>query len=270
VIFLYLSFCVSKLVEVVLLEKFFPGRQLDRGVQLSIARLANYFIVLIGFIGTMMIMGISMTNITILGGAVGVGIGFGLQAIFNNFISGIILLFERPIKIGDVIMVEGDYAEVKELGLRATVVETLDHAEIVIPNSTLITSNVTNWTLGRRQVRIKVPIGVAYGSDVDKVIDIIIQCAHEHPRVLSQPKPLALFVAHGESSLDFELRAFVPDVGDRMSSISELNQAINGALDEAGIEIPFPQRDVHLKTTSYEIQQSIPDDDHPQNMRPSL
>lgn len=269
VIFLYLSFCVSKLAEVVLLEKFFPGRQLDRGVQLSIARLANYFIVLIGFIGTMMIMGISMTNITILGGAVGIGIGFGLQAIFNNFISGIILLFERTIKIGDVIMIEGDYAEVKELGLRATVVETLDNAEIVIPNSTLITSNVTNWTLGRRQVRIKVPIGVAYGSDVDKVIDIIIQCAQEHPRVLSQPKPLALFVAHGESSLDFELRAFVPDVGDRMSSISELNQAINAALDEAGIDIPFPQRDLHLKTTSYEFQQSVPNNNHPQNERPS-
>ena len=269
VLFLYLSFCVSKLIEIVLLEKFFPGRHLDRGVQLSIARLVNYFIVLIGFIGTLMIMGISMTNITILGGAVGVGIGFGLQAIFNNFISGIILLFERPIKIGDMIMVESEFAEVKEIGLRATVVETLDHAEIVVPNSTLITSNVTNWTLAKRQARIKVPIGVAYGSDVEKVIEIIIQCALEHPRVLSQPEPLALFVAHGESSLDFELRAFVPDVGDRMSSISELNQAINAALGEAGIVIPFPQRDLHLKTTPYDLQQSLPDDIHSQKMRHS-
>ncbi len=261
-LFLYFSFCASKAVEVILLENVLPGGQLDRGVQLSIARLMNYLVVLVGFIGALMIAGIDMTNITILGGAVGVGIGFGLQAIFNNFISGVILLFERPLKIGDVIMVDNEFGEVKELGLRATVVETLDHAEIVVPNSTLITTNVKNWTLGRRQVRIKVPIGVAYGSDVDEVSSIIANCAKEHPRVLSQPEPIALFIAHGASSLDFELRAFVPDVDDRMSTISDLNQAINLALEEAGINIPFPQRDLHIRTISAENYKAISDSDH--------
>ena len=249
-LFLYLSFCVSKLLEIILLENILPGQNVDRGVQLSIIRLLNYFIVLVGFIGALMILGFNMTNITILGGAVGVGIGFGMQAIFNNFISGVILLFERPIKIGDVIMVDDKYGEVKELGFRATIVETLDHAEVVVPNSTLITSNVVNWTLAKRQVRIKIPIGVAYGTDVQQVIDIMTRCATEHPRVLSKPEPLALFLAHGESSLDFELRAFVPDVVDRMRTVSELNQAINSALEEAEIAIPFPQRDLHLKTVN--------------------
>ena len=142
-------------------------------------------------------------------------------------------------------MVGTEYGEVKKLGLRATVVETFDNSEIV----------VTNWTLGRRQVRVIVPIGVAYGSDIDRVLEIITTCTLEHPRVLSNPKPSTLFIAHGPSSLDFELRAFVPDIDDRMKTLSELNKDINTALDEAGITIPFPQNDLHLKTISQEVQE---------------
>lgn len=254
-LFLYLAFCFSKIVELTLLETILPRRNIQRGVQLSIARLTTYIILFIGFLGALLILGFNMTNLTILGGALGVGIGFGLQAIVNNFVSGLILLFEHPIKIGDVIMIGTDYGEVKKLGLRATVVETYDHSEIVVPNSALVTSNVTNWTLGRRQVRIKVPIGVAYGSDIDLVLEIIKNCAVEHPRVLSTPIPSVLFITHGASSLDFELRAFVPDIDDRMSTLSELNHAINTALDEAGIAIPFPQNDLHLKTVSPEVQE---------------
>lgn len=255
VLFLYLAFCFSKIIEITLLDTILPRRKIQRGVQLSITRLSTYTILLIGFLGALRILGFNMTNLTILGGAVGVGIGFGLQAIFNNFASGLILLFERPIKIGDIIMVGTEYGEVKKLGLRATVVETFDNSEIVVPNSALITSNVTNWTLGRRQVRVKVPIGVAYGSDIDRVLEIITTCALEHPRVLSNPKPSTLFIAHGPSSLDFELRAFVPDIDDRMKTLSELNKDINTALDEAGITIPFPQNDLHLKTISQEVQE---------------
>ena len=256
-LFFYLAFCLSKLVEIILLDAILPSRNIHKGVQLSIARLSTYSILLVGFVGGLLILGFDMTNLTILGGAVGVGIGFGLQAIFSNLASGIILLFERPIKVGDVIMVGTDYGEVKKIGLRATIVETFDHSEIVVPNSALITSNVTNWTLGRRQVRLKVPIGVAYGSPIDRVLEIIIECALEHPRVLSTPKPSALFLAHGASSLDFELRAFVPDIDDRMSTISDLNKAINDSLDEEGIEIPFPQNDLHLKTVSSEVRAAM-------------
>jgi len=256
-LFFYLAFCFSKLVEISLLDAILPRRNIHRGVQLSIARLSTYTILFLGFLGGLLILGFDMTNLTILGGAVGVGVGFGLQAIFSNFTSGIILLFERPIKVGDVIMVGTDYGEVKKVGLRATIVETFDHSEIVVPNSELITSNVTNWTLGKRQVRLKVPIGVAYGSDIERVLEIITACALEHPRVLSTPKPAALFLAHGDSSLDFELRAFVPDIDDRMSTISDLNKAINNELDEAGIEIPFPQNDLHLKTVSPEVRAAM-------------
>lgn len=256
-LFFYLAFCFSKLVEITLLDVVLPSRNIHRGVQLSIARLSTYSILLVGFLGGLLILGFNMTNLTILGGAVGVGIGFGLQAIFSNFASGIILLFERPIKVGDIIMVGVEYGEVKKIGLRATIVETYDNSEIVVPNSALITSNVTNWTLGKRQVRVKVPIGVAYGSDIDRVLEIIIACALEHPRVLSTPKPSALFLAHGASSLDFELRAFVPDFDDRMSTLSGLNKAINDALDEAGISIPFPQNDLHLKTVSPEVRAAM-------------
>jgi len=253
-LFLYLAFCFSKILEITLLDTILPRRNIHRGVQLSITRLSTYTILLIGFLGALLILGFNMTNLTILGGAVGVGLGFGLQSIFSNFASGLILLFERPIKVGDVIQVETEYGEVKKLGLRATIVETYDNSEIVIPNSVLVTSNVTNWTLGRRQARVKVPIGVAYGSDIDRVLEIITKCALEHPRVLSDPQPSTLFIAHGPSSLDFELRAYVPDIDDRMSTLSELNKDINAALDEAGIEIPFPQNDLHLKTISPELQ----------------
>ena len=256
-LFFYLAFCFSKLVEITLLEVILPHQGIHKGVQLSIVRLSTYTILLVGFFGALLILGFNMTNLTILGGAVGVGLGFGLQEIFSNLASGIILLFERPIKVGDVIMIGPDYGEVKKIGLRATIVETYDNSEIVVPNSALITSNVTNWTLGKRQVRVKVPIGVAYGSDIDRVLEIITTCALEHPRVLSTPKPSALFLAHGASSLDFELRTFVPDFDDRMTTISELNKAINDALDEAGIEIPFPQNDLHLKTVSSEVRAAM-------------
>lgn len=254
---LYLAYCISRLVEITLLNTILPHRNIDRGSQVAIARLYNYAIILIGFLAALMTLGFNMTNLTILGGAVGVGIGFGLQAIFNNFASGLILLFERPIKIGDVIMVGDELGEVKKLGLRATVIKTLNHAEIVVPNSDLITNQVTNWTLQQRQVRVKVPIGVAYGSDVEQILKILIDCALEHPQVLSEPKPSALFVSHGPSSLDFELRAFVPDIDERPRICSELNLAINSAFADAGIEIPFQQRDLHLKTVSHEVQNII-------------
>lgn len=255
--FLYLVFSFSKLIEIMLLNTILPRRNIQRGVQLSIARLSNYSIWLFGVFSALLILGFNLTNLTLLGGAVGVGIGFGLQTIFNNFVSGLILLFERPIKVGDVIMVGTEFGEVKKLGLRSTVVQTYDNSEIVVPNSSLITSNVTNWTLDKRHVRVKVPFGIAYGSDIDRVLEIMTTCANENPRVLSNPEPAALFITHGPSSLDFELRVFIPDIDDKMAVRSELNQAINSALEEAGITIPFPQRDLHLKTVSEDVMAAM-------------
>jgi potassium efflux system protein len=176
-----------------------------------------------------------------------------LQAIDNNFASGIILLFERPIKVGDIIQVNNIPCQVKKIGLRATIVESRDDAEIVIPNSDLITTQVTNWTLSVRRMRLKLPVGVAYGSDIAQVMELLMACAQENKTVLKYPKTQVLFLNFEESSLDFELRVRINDFSDRRLVQSELNQAIDRKFRSAQIEIPFPQRDLHLYP-SHEIR----------------
>ncbi len=245
---IYLVLMFSKAIQQILLDSVFPRYRVGLGVQLSMVRLIHYSVLVIGFIILLNILGFELTKLTILGGALGVGIGFGLQAIVNNFVSGLILLFERPIKVGDTVEVGNEFGEVKKLGLRATIVSTYDNAEIVIPNSDLITAPVTNWTLTGRQARVKIPVGVAYGSDIQKVLEILMSCAQEHPLVLSQPQPKALFLAFGTSSLDIELRVWTPDFSDRRQLLSELNQEIESEFALAGIEIPFPQTDLHLRS----------------------
>ncbi len=248
----YGALCCSKIIHAILVQSVFPRQHVDRGVQLSITRLLHYAIMVLGVLMALGVLGFSLTSLTIIGGALSVGLGFGLQEIVKNFASGLILLFERPIKVGDTIQVGTDLAEVKELGLRATVLQTADNAEIVMPNADLITGQVMNWTLHQRLVRLKVSVGVAYGSDVEQVIKILIDCAGEHPEILSDPKPQALFMAFGASSLDFELRVFIADFSDRRRVHSELNLEINSEFDEAGLEIPFPQSDLHLRSVDTE------------------
>jgi potassium efflux system protein len=250
---LYGAYWISKMIEFVLLQSVLPQRGIDRGIQLSITRLVHYAFMLVGLLLALGALGFNMTNLTILGGALGVGIGFGLQAIVNNFVSGLILLFERPVKVGDTIQIGEEIGEVKELGLRATVVQTFDLAEMVIPNGDLVTGMVTNWTLQARRVRVRVPVGVAYGSDVEQVLEILQKCGQEHPAVLDEPKPLTLFLGFGASSLDFELRVFIADMSERVGVRSELNCSINAAFAEAGIEIPFPQNDLHVRSIDSEL-----------------
>lgn len=245
---LYLSYWISRLLQTIMLYTVMPRQNIEHGIQLSIIRLIHYAIMLIGFLLALGTLGFSLTNLTVIGGALGIGIGFGLQAIVNNFASGLILLFERPIKVGDTIAIGEELGEVKELGLRATVVQTFDDAEIVVPNSDLVTGQVVNWTLKGRRVRLRVTVGVAYGSDVEKVLKILLDCAHDHPQILSTPKPIALFLAFGASSLDFELRAFIPEFSDRFQVLSDINQKINREFALAGIEVPYSQHDLHLKS----------------------
>ncbi len=254
---IYLVLMLSKAIQKILLDSVLPRYRVGLGVQLSMVRLIHYSVLVIGFIILLNILGFELTKLTILGGALGVGIGFGLQAIVNNFVSGLILLFERPIKVGDTVEVGNDFGEVKKLGLRATVVSTFDNAEIVIPNSDLITAPVTNWTLSTRQARVKIPVGVAYGSDIQKVLEILMSCAEEHPLVLSQPQPKALFLAFGTSSLDIELRVWTPDFSDRRQLLSELNQEIESEFSLAGIEIPFPQTDLHLRSVDEQAASTL-------------
>ncbi|MFT5698525.1 MAG: potassium efflux system protein [Desulforhopalus sp.] len=244
----YAALLSSKALQAFLMKNVLPRYNVEKGAQLSITRLAHYAILTVGFLIMLRFLGFKLNQITLLGGALGIGIGFGLQAIVTNFASGLILLFERPIKIGDTIQIGTEWGEVKQLGLRATIIQTFDNAEIVIPNSDLITGQVTNWTLADRKVRVKIPIGVAYGSDVSKVLEILVSCGNDNPMVLNTPKPNALFLAFGASSLDFELRVWIPEFLNNMQVLSDLNQDIDNEFALNNIEIPFPQSDLHLRS----------------------
>jgi small-conductance mechanosensitive channel len=256
---LYGSLLISRAVQNILVEEVFPRRGVERGVQISMGHLIHYAILLVGFLLALATLGLNFTNITIIGGALGVGIGFGLQNIVNNFVSGLILLFERPVRVGDYIEVQNLRAEIKKIGLRATTVETFDRADIVIPNSDLVTNQVTNWTRTNRIMRITIPVGVAYGSDVPLVIKILLECAQDNPSVMSSPKPQVLFAGFGDSSLDFELRVFLLDIDFRRIVHSEILQEIDREFRLNGVEIPFPQRDLHLRSVDDSVISQLPE-----------
>jgi potassium-dependent mechanosensitive channel len=248
-IILYGAFVSSWILQSILMENVLNRRQMDSGARISVARLVHYAMVLVGFLIALSTMGFELKNITIIGGALGVGIGFGMQAIVNNFVSGLILLFERPIKVGDVIQLgDGQQGRVTNLGLRATTVQTFDKAEVVVPNGDLIASQVTNWTLGDRNMRLIIPVGVAYGSDVEAVMRVLMAVAEGNDRVLKEPKPMVLFLNFGDSSLDFQLRVWIADFNDRRIIQSALIREVDRRFREEGIEIPFPQRDLHLRS----------------------
>jgi small-conductance mechanosensitive channel len=194
------------------------------------------------------ILGFEITKLTIMLSALGVGIGFGLQGVVNNFVSGLILLFERPVRVGDYIELGGTWCEIKRIGLRATTVQTFDQADVIIPNADLVINQVTNWTLSNRRARLIIPVGVAYGSDVPLVIETLMACVDGHSTVANTPAPQVLFLSFGESSLDFELRVWILDVDQRLTTQSELHQEIDRRFREAKIEIAFPQRDLHLRS----------------------
>lgn len=223
---------------------------MDRGARESLVTVTGYIGVTISILVTLGVSGIEFANLAIIAGALSVGIGFGLQNIVNNFVSGLILLFERPIKTGDWIVVGTTEGYVKRIRMRSTQIQTFDRADVIVPNSDLISGQVTNWMLRDEGGRVRIPISVAYGSDTAKLKEILLRLAHEHPEVVtsgSLPKPFVLFMQFGESALDFELRCYISNVDNRLRVKSDINFAIDAALREAGIEIPFPQRDLHIK-----------------------
>lgn len=245
---LYGAFLFSWSIQSLMLDGVILSRKMQQGVRISMARLVHYAVVLVGFLVTLSVLGFDFTNIAIIGGALGVGIGFGMQTIVNNFVCGLIMLFERPVKVGDSVEFGTQQGRVKQVGLRATVVETYDNAEIVVPNADLITNQVTNWTLAERRRRLKLPVGVAYGSDVALVMQTLMECAEDHVMVMSNPKPAVIFFGFGDSALDFELRVWIADFDSRRLVQSEINQDIDQRFRDLGIEIPFPQQDLHLRS----------------------
>lgn len=191
--------------------------------------------------------GLDLSKLALVAGALTVGIGFGLQSVVNNFVSGLILLVERPIKTGDWIVVGSEEGFVRKISVRSTEIETFDRASVIIPNSDLISGTVKNWMHLDQLGRIIVPVGVDYSADPEQVRDLLLKCAADHPDILRWPAPSVFFVNFGESSLDFELRAFIGQIDSGLSVRSDLRFAILKALREAGIGIPFPQRDLNLQ-----------------------
>jgi small-conductance mechanosensitive channel len=245
---LWLGLMFARIARLTLREDVLSRMTLPRGMRETISTTAYYIILLLAFFFAAGAAGFDLTKFTILAGALGVGIGFGLQNIVNNFISGLILLFERPIQIGDTIEIENLVGSVKQIGIRASVVRTFAGAEVIVPNGDLISGRVINWTLSDRLRRIEIYVGVAYGTDPQQVMDILLEQANSHEDTLQHPEPYVLFTGFGECSLDFKLRFWTNNYDRWFFVESEVKLAVNNAVVEAGIEIPFPQRDLHVRS----------------------
>ena len=245
---IYGTFFASWIFQKLLMDEVLVKRRMEKGVRHSMARLVHYVIISAGFLFAISTLGFEITKFTIMISALGVGIGFGLQGVVNNFVSGLILLFEGPVRVGDTVEIGGQWAEIKRIGLRATTVVTFDQADLIIPNADLVNNQVINWTLSNRRVRLIIPVGVAYGSDIHLVMETLMACAGENEMVSKIHAPQVLFLSFGESTLDFELRVWVLDVDYRLNAKSELHQEIDRRFREANIEIAFPQQDLHLRS----------------------
>lgn len=229
--------------------------RLDLGVRQSVGTIVRYAIVVVGLLVILQTAGIDLTTLNILAGAVGIGVGFGLQNIANNFISGLIILFERPIKVGDRIEVNAIDGDVVRIGARSTSVVTNDNITYLVPNSQLIAETVINWSHNDKKVRFKIPVSVSYDSDVRLVERILLETAAENTDVLKEPGPAVRFMAFGDSGLQFELRAWTDTLTQRKGLlISSLNFGIHEKFKNHGIEIPYPQHDLHIRSGALEIK----------------
>jgi potassium efflux system protein len=248
-------FWISSRTKRFLFNRYLVKSGLDRPLQYAIAQIVSNLVLIIGIFIVLENTGIHLGALTVFAGAVGVGVGFGLQNIASNFISGLVILAERPITIGDRVEVAGVAGQVQQIRARSTVILTNDNISMIVPNTKFIDSPVTNWTYGDPRVRFRIPIGVACGSDVNKVREALIAAGASHPDVLIDPPPSVFLKQFGESSIDFELVVWSSEMSHRPSRFkSDLNFAIEKTLREAGIEIPFPQRDIHIRSGALPAQ----------------
>ena len=251
---IWLSLVIAKMVRIILEEDVLDRLNLAKGVPRTISVMVRYTLVTLGVLLAVSAAGMPMTNLTILFGAFGVGIGFGLQNIFNNLVSGLILLFERPIQIGDTIEVGTLIGNVKSMGIRSSHVRTFDGAEVIVPNGQLISNEVVNWTLSDQKRRIEVIAGVAYGSDPHMVQQLFLKELEDHPDILKDPPPIVLFNDLGESSLDFRLLFWTSNFAEWIRIRSDIIFKVHDILKENNIEIPFPQTDLHIRSIDQSIE----------------
>jgi small-conductance mechanosensitive channel len=247
-VYLLIVGAVARATRRFLLREVLPRTSMGAGQQEVLARWVQYFVFSVGVIIGLQTSGLDLSSLLVVGGALGVGIGFGLQNVANNFISGLILLIEQPIRVGQIVEVGGLLGPVVRIGARSTWVHTGTNAVIIVPNSEFVSNRVTNWGAGEPRVLVKVKIGVGYGSDPNQVREILLDVARAHPQVITDPGPAVLFQEFGDSSLNFELFVWFPGTVMQAGGFrSALNFAIFEAMKENNIEIPFPQRDIHIR-----------------------
>jgi potassium efflux system protein len=233
------------LLEMILLNRL----PMDPGARYAYSTVCRYAITALGIVIALNTMGIRWSNLQWLIAALGVGLGFGLQEIVANFISGLIVLFERPFGIGDTVTVGEIHGTVTRIRIRATTIMDWDRKELIVPNKEFITGRLINWSLSDKVIRIKIPVGIAYGSDTELAEKILLKAAKANPLVLDSPEPDAVFLRFGDNTLNFELRVYINDIDNWIPMLHSMNQAIDKEFRKAGITIAFPQRDVHLDTT---------------------
>ena len=241
---------VTRLFQRFLEFRLLPNTRMDIGLRTAISSGVGYLGVAIALLAAISVLGISLTGLAVVAGALSVGIGFGLQNIVNNFVSGIILLIERPVKIGDTVRVNDLEGIVKRIKVRSTEIETYQRASVIVPNAELLQSILLNLTHLDRTYRVEIPIGVAYASDIDQVEALILQAAKNHPRVLKEPEPTVLLQNFGDNAVEFELRIYLGELDDRIAVPSDIRKRLFKEFRKAGIEIPFPQRTVWIQPTA--------------------
>ena len=240
---------VERIVQKQLIRRFLSRTKLQPSLQFGLSRIIGYTLIAVGFYVAFQLVGVDLSSLAIIAASLGVGVGFGLQNIINNFVSGIIILAERPISIGDRIEVAGVAGRVTKIQLRSTTVVTNDNITMIVPNADFISNTVTNWSHGDPKVRIRVPVGVAYGSDLKLLQRLLLEAAAQHPKALRDPSPVVLFTEFGDSSLNFELGVWTQEMtATPIHFTSEMNFIIDQKLRENDIEIPFPQRDLHVRS----------------------
>lgn len=263
IIAIWLAIMASRLIRFVLEEDVFPRVDVGTGVSYAISTMVHYVVLTLGLLIAIAALGFELSQFAIIAGAVGIGVGFGLQNIINNFVSGVILLFERPVKVGDTVQIGEQIGTLSRIGLRASVLRKVDGSDVIVPNSQLISEEVVNWTMSDEKRRLDVPVGVAYGTEPEKVLELLRSVANANEDILIDPPPRALFLAFGESSLDFELRAWTENSDNWVTIRSDLVTAVSNALFDAGIEIPFPQRDLHVRNVDSGIAKDTSEKDSP-------
>lgn len=243
-----IAYGISRLLQRILRRKVFEQTHLHKGSQSAICRLLHIIIMCLGVFIAIQHTGINLTALAAVSAVLLVGIGLGLQNITHNFISGLIMLFERPVQEGDFVEVGGVQGTVQAVNAYSTKVETLDRVTIIVPNSHFLSENVTNWSFQESKVRIHATVGVSYGADVELVAETLLEVGRAHPAVLSDPQPQMQFLGFGDSSLNFDLLVWIEDPTRQYIVISDLNFAIVRAFRERNITIPFPQRDLHMQS----------------------